>query len=61
MQPDVKALVAGLTETQRDALCFWPRGHWSAVTRRALRSKGLVNTDARTPLGEMVLQAIRGA
>ena len=48
-----------LSETQRECLLFWPRGHFTHGTIRALRAKKLLLGNQLTVLGDLAREHMR--
>jgi hypothetical protein len=57
---DLTPIIQGLTEAQRDAVLFWPRGFWGANTSRALLRKGLIYRGDLSETGLRVRAALKG-
>jgi hypothetical protein len=55
---EIEASARGLSEGMATCLAYWPQGHFTGATRRALARRGLVRGEARTELGEQVLAEI---
>ena len=57
MDAETIARVArGLSSSQRVCLAFWPRGHFTEATRKALAARGLIRGMDVTPDGLAVRQ-----